>query len=528
MKRPTGKWICIAGVAGCVLIVGCRGAEKPVLLGQRPAPLPRQDIGTEEELHSPRYKLERLFLTPRLPVDRTDGQREVVSISDTAFPDQAEIISPVAWEEPSSQSPLTAAEHITDEHLSRPADSPLLSLEELQQLAITGNPTLRQAQANLQQAQGNWLQAGLYPNPVVGYNGTGNNGPFDAQGGFISQNIVTANKLGLNRDVASHDVQRAQWEAEAQRIRVINEIRIRYVTVLGAQRQVAVAEDLLRVADQGVKISEQLLQGEQVSKADVLQARLQRNQTTLILQNARFRESMAWKQLGNVIGWPNLPIRPLEGTLEEEFPEVDWSFAWQQLLNENPLLQAARSRAAAAVVQVHREEVQPIPDLQVMGNIWNDAIRPPSVMYGLNIGVALPIFDRNQGNITAAIGELHAAQSEVSRLELSLRDRLAETFQRYQSARNQVQAYRETILPTANENLSLTLNAYEEGEFDFVRVLTARRDLFQANIDYVTALTELNIAMIEIQGMQLTGGLEPIDSHPIPANQAGQTTGLRD
>jgi len=35
----------------------------------------------------------------------------------------------------------------------------------------------------------------------------------------------------------------------------------------------------------------------------------------------------------------------------------------------------------------------------------------------------------------------------------------------------------------------------------FLRVLTARRDLFQANIDSVSALTELHIATVEIEGL---------------------------
>lgn len=504
------KWKCLAQLTGCALLVGCRGAEKAVPL----APL---------SAHA----------RPRSAVERADDRGAIAGVPDTltaalvedAVPASSpeEGISPAAWQE-SIQLPPVPGE-LGEENPPRRQEGELLTLDELQQLAISGNPTLRQAQALLQQAQGNWLQVGLYPNPVVGYDGSGNNGPFDQQGGFIAQNIVTANKLELNRAVACHDVQRAQWEAEAQKLRVVNEIRIRYIAALGAQRQVDVAEELLQVADEGVKISEQLLEGEQVSRADVLQARLQRNQTALILRNAQYRAAATWKQLGNAIGRPDFPVRPLEGTLEETAADVDWDFAWQQLVNENPMLHAARARAAAAVAQVRREEVQPVPDLQVMGNVWNDSIRPPSMMYGLSIGVTLPVFDRNQGNITAAVGELRAAQSEVNRLELTLRDRLAETYQRYQAARNQVQTYRESILPTAEENLSLTLKAYEEGELDFLRVLTARRDLFQANIDYVNSLTELQISRIEIEGLQLTGGLEPVLSNPTPANQAGQTNG---
>ncbi|HVV98876.1 MAG TPA: TolC family protein [Planctomycetaceae bacterium] len=519
MIRRLGRATQLAAVMACALLIGCRGPQKSRWVSEVPsAPRPAASEQTPESTSTPgagerngagKSAAAEPNQIARVSLEETEADGEKKGVESAAL----------AWADPVAVPPLKI-ESGTPE---TPAD--ILSLEELQQLATAGNPTLRQAQGLLEQAEGNWLQSGLYPNPTLGYNGQGNNGPFDMQGGYLAQNLVTANKLGLNRAVASYDVQRAQWEAEAQGLRVVNEIRIRYTAALGTQRQVAVAQELLRVADQGVKISEQLLESEQVSRADVLQARLQRNQTLIVLRNAQFRSTAAWQQLGNVIGTPDLPPRLLEGNLEDGLPEVDWEFAWQRLANDNPLLRAARARAAAAQLQVRREQVQKIPDLQLTGYRWNDSIHPPNVMYGVNVGVTVPIWDRNQGNIAAAMGELRASQAEISRLELSLRDLLAGAYQRYQTARNQVQLYRNTILPTARENLDLTQKAYEEGEFDFVRVLTARRDLFQANIDYVNALIDLRTAVIEIEGLQLTGGLDQVVSNPTRSNQAGQTNG---
>lgn len=400
-----------------------------------------------------------------------------------------------------------------------------LSLGELQQLAATYNPTLRQAFALLEQARGNWLQVGLYPNPSVEAERAPNNAAFDMFNVYVTQEIVTARKLQLNRAVASHDVERARWEAEAQRLRVANEVEIRYVAALGAQRQVAVAEDLLEIAQEGVNTSEKLLEGEEVSEADVLQARLQQSETQILLRNARYRAAAAWKRLGNVIGWPDLPARPLVGDLEAEIPDLNFEDALQQLLGRNPSLWAARARMQAAREQVLREEKQPIPNMGLTAGLGRDYYAPSYMMYTLQFRFNLPVFDRNQGNVAAAAGELRAAQSEVGRLELSLRTELAKAFRRYQTAQNQAQMYRDSVLPMSEDNLSLALKRYEEGEFDFLRVLTARRELFDANVSYVVSLIELRTAAIEIRGLLLTGGLEPVDPDPTPANQAGETNG---
>ncbi|HQX50450.1 MAG TPA: TolC family protein [Planctomycetaceae bacterium] len=406
-----------------------------------------------------------------------------------------------------------------------PDSTASISLSDLQQMALSRNPTLSQAHALIQQAQGNWVQSGLYPNPVIGYDGNGNNGLFDAQGAYISQSFVTAGKLKLNRAVASHDVQRARQEAHAQNLKVMNEIAVRYTVALGAQRRVATTEELLKIAEDGVKTSERLFEGEEVSRADVLQARLHLNQTLVHLRDASYTSDAAWKQLGNVVGWPELPPSRLEGHLEDDVPDIDADVAWQHLLDGNPLLYAARSRASAARIQVRREEVQPYPDVKVTAGAWHDRISPPNAMLGVNVGIGLPVFDRNQGNIRAATGELIAAESEVARLELVLRDAMAAAYQRYQSARNQVQTYHDLILPTAEENLALTLKGYEAGELDFMRVLTARRDLFEARGNYITSLTDLKVSAIEIRGMLLTGGLDAVESRRTQSNAAGQTNG---
>jgi cobalt-zinc-cadmium efflux system outer membrane protein len=447
----------------------------------------------------------------------------VIQTSDQEPMSESKSSSEMTSPEPSRQVEGKDAAKWTDGLII--SDAGPLSLDELLQLAVNINPTLRQAYALIQQAEGNWLQVGLYPNPTFTWHDEANNAPFDYHYGVLSQNLVTAKKLKLNRAVACNDIDRARFEAEAQNLRVLNDVQIRYIAALGSQRQVTVAEELLKVAERGVQVSEEFFEAEEVSEADVLQARLQLNDTLILLRSARFRAAAAWRQLGNVVGRPDLSIRPLVGTLEDGIPEIDFDFAYDQLLGRSPQLRAARARAQAAEFQVRREQVQPVPNLNVQGGVGPDILPSPQGFtgYTLQLGGDVPVYNRNQGNIGAAAAQRELARFEVSRLELSLRDGLADAFQRYQSARNEVEMYRDRILPTAERNLSISQEAYEQGEFDFLRVLVARRALFEARVNYVTALMNVRSAAIEIQGLLLTGGLESVDSNPISSNNAGQT-----
>src|SRR4051812_26658522 len=64
-----------------------------------------------------------------------------------------------------------------------------LTLAEAESLALANHPALREAAAQVQAAQGKWLQVGLRPNPVIGYSGEeiGSSGTAGKQGGFIGQ-----------------------------------------------------------------------------------------------------------------------------------------------------------------------------------------------------------------------------------------------------------------------------------------------------------------------------------------------------
>ena len=123
--------------------------------------------------------------------------------------------------------PLQAAEPTTK---AVPATQ-ALSLGDLEQMALRGNPTLVQAAANVEVARGRADQSGLYPNPTVGYVGerigaAGTAG--EMQGMFIDQTIVTAGKLRLNRARFAQEVTQAEALAQAQQYRVVNGVRVRY------------------------------------------------------------------------------------------------------------------------------------------------------------------------------------------------------------------------------------------------------------------------------------------------------------
>jgi cobalt-zinc-cadmium efflux system outer membrane protein len=73
----------------------------------------------------------------------------------------------------------------------------------------------------------------------------------------------------------------------------------------------------------------------------------------------------------------------------------------------------------------------------------------------------------------------------------------------------QARRFQETILPDAEESLSLTEAGFRAGEVGFLQLLTARQTYIEAQLTYIESLTELHKVNAEIEGFQLTGGLNP-------------------
>jgi len=411
-----------------------------------------------------------------------------------------------------AQPKLVEPKTMTDGVLSatEPADPvDALTLDDLVQIALESNPTLMQAAMAVQAAEGNYVQAGLYPNPSIAYVG-GDIGLDDTsgqQGAEFGQEFVTARKRLLARTAASWDVEQARHAWEAQQQRVLNDVHSGYYEVLLAQKTIELNEQLVRIGDDGVQVAKQLLEHKVVSRADELQARIEADMAKLSLNDARNRHQAAWRRLTAVLGRAEMPPQSLAGNVDENLPEFNWEDTLTVLLTQSPELAQARAGVERARSELALQCAERFPNFEVATWVKYDESAHQRLV-DVAVSIPLPLFNRNQGNIIAAQSDVIAASNEVQRVELDLRNRLADAFEQYANARRQVETYTGSVLPNAKESLRLANLGYQAGEFGYVTLLTAQRTYFGVNLEYLNSLTELWARSVELEGMLLSGGLE--------------------
>jgi cobalt-zinc-cadmium efflux system outer membrane protein len=385
-----------------------------------------------------------------------------------------------------------------------------LSLGDLEQKALQGNPTLAQAAAAVDASRGKALQAGLYPNPTIGYVGeqigiAGTAG--ELQGAFVQQTIITAGKLRLSRAKYNQEAYEAEIQALGQQYRVLNGVRMHFYELLALRRMIDLSRSLLDNAEESLRTYKEMFNTGQANRADVLLAEIAVNDAKIALRTLENRYPALWQHMTALLGTPELPPAPLQGQLEPLGPALDWDSSLKRLLQESPELQAAEAHVVHDQITLRREKVEPIPNIQLQGAAGYNFETRNAVASGIQVGIKLPLWNRNQGTIQQVEADLERSHAEVARVELSLRQRLADAFNRYQTGRETSQIYRDSIIPQATEAYEVQRDMYKKRRTAWPQVVVLQHKLLEVKEKYIQSLLELREAEVAIAGLLLVDGL---------------------
>jgi len=424
------------------------------------------------------------------------------------------LIHPVAFNDRSSDQTVTAPYIIDDTAADVTAvdvNPSGLTLEEFEAIALGNNPTIAELVATTQKAAGYRTQVGLRANPSIGYNGTqlADEGT-DQHTAFISQTIVTADKLALNRRVLNEALRAQLQQLEAQKYRVTTDIRMKFYDALAAQQRIKLIQEFRSVSNKGVDLAELRKQALEGSQLDVLQAKVQQNEIDLALQQAEISYNAAWRELAALAGTPQMAPAVLRGELPAEATPRDWTTLAASMVASSPEYQAAQTRVSQAVANLDRQNVQAIPNLDVQFASGYDHATD-SGLINVQVGAPIPVFNQNQGNIAAARAERARACREVERIENAISARLAAVSRDYDSSLAAVSKYTNDILPNAAEGLRLAETAYQAGETSFLQVLVARRTYFDTNLQFIASQAQLAQARAQVDGYVLSGALDAVE-----------------
>jgi cobalt-zinc-cadmium efflux system outer membrane protein len=318
--------------------------------------------------------------------------------------------------------------------VSANGSTPVVQIRTLDQLvgeALTNNPELKAIEADLEEVKGTRLQAGLWKNPDVSgfYAWRQVRSPGANNDGFSDQFSITQTfefpgKATLRKALADQDVALGQIGLVQFRLALAGRVKIlAYRYALAEQNReaadlvVARSHALIALLDKRPKAGLQAM-----FDGGILEGNLQ---DLAVTQHDLALEAVtSLSELNILRGWP--ASTPLKVILPANLPSLPSSLDHLLVtsLNTSPILQMKEMDLKKAQLQVKASKLDPAPDF-VIGPFYSlDKAGDHDEKIGASLTVTLPVWNQNQGNITAskaALVKTEATQEQARRdLELSI------------------------------------------------------------------------------------------------------------
>lgn len=370
--------------------------------------------------------------------------------------------------------------------------------------ALLNNPELTAVGWELRAADARVLQASLRPNPELGLEAENfaGSGPFSGLSAveytaLISQPILTGGEVAKRTRIARLERKLAAWGYEAKRLDVFTQVAQRYIGVLAAQRQRAVAQQAFDLAQQFHQTVARQVAAGAVSPIRQSRAAAERAREQVNLRRAERALQAARIALAEPLGLAEPTFDKVVGELGAVRP-VPPLEVLDTFVAQNPAIARWKTVLAQRKAAIELAQAEGIPDVTLGVGVRHFRALDDNAAVA-SLSVPLPIFDRNQGNIAAARAELSAARRQRQAAIIRVRTALGQRYQELQAAREAAAGLARKALPAARSAYEAIRTAYRYGHRGFLDVLIAQRTLFDVKARYIEALANYHRTAVAVE-----------------------------
>jgi len=388
-----------------------------------------------------------------------------------------------------------------------------ISLADAIALSVQHNPDFRSTGYDVRAAQGAVAQASVLPNPsiLLAANGRGTSplvGPVPNQFG-INFTVPIGGKISAATKAAEAALDAAKSTREAARRTLLLNVQTAFVAVQLDQLLLSFARDDQAGFHKELDLNEIRYKDGKISFGELLKLRIQAVTTDDEVREAIENLENARADLRRVIG-EDVLADDFQVTGELTVPAPPKPSAIDELLaralEKRPDYQALLQQEKSAESSLSLARRTPIPDLGFLVD-YNRAVDGAPASYDLLLTVPIPLFDRNQGNITQAEAAYEKSKLAEASLRTQLRSDLWNGMQEWLAASSLLAVYQGGVVEEAKESLEITKHAYELGTGTLLDFLDAEASYRQIESAYRAAFARTVNAANNIQFT--TGEVQP-------------------
>jgi len=375
-----------------------------------------------------------------------------------------------------------------------------IGIEDALQAAASGNPELAASGREIGIAQGLREQAGLLRNPTLSWEQEGTDSRNRTTTLGISQPLELGGKRSARVELAERGQDVAALSLQARRNQLRGEVIAVFYTALRAQERERLAQQSVELAQRGVTAAEGRVRAGKAPPLEANRAQVQLAEVRLEQDRARRERADANQALAALMGLAAPDFTGVRNDSPRPLPALPTPDELLRRLGDSAQMRLAQGRIDEGEAAVRLAKTQRIPDLDVSVGTQEaiDAGNRDRIAV-IGFSLPLPLFDRNQGNILAESRRADQARDLRNATELRLRQETQQALQQWSTAQGEVNAFRQTILPSAQSAVESATRGFEMGKFGFLEVLDAQRTLITARDQYLRALAQVSDAWGRIE-----------------------------
>lgn len=423
-----------------------------------------------------------------------------------------------------AENPFPAAGALLPQHQHAQPSGPELTLDEIEQKAMVGNPEIRVAVRQLAVVEARVPAAGALDDPFVMYRGWGIplRQPWnynDAQNMFmLSQTVPGFGKRGLRTEIARTDVTEAKAALANRRLNVRVQVRRAFYDLLRAQDELRIHDEHVAIARQAVEAARIKYTVGNVPQQDILKAQVALTRLAEHLIHFEQDADIARARLNTLLGRD--PVTPVNVRGEYAVP--------QQLpgildLEKTALASRPDLAQAQAALEKSRQEQTLAgkaysPDFTVAaGYMLMPTGSDHRNNYMIEGSINLPWLNRRKhdSEIAEAKAKTSEQDAELEAMRNAAYGQIQEALVQVKAAKRLADVYHDALQPQSEATLRSTVIAYENDRTDFLNLLDSQTTVVDIDLAYFQALADFETRFADLE---LAVGI------PLPRNGQESTT----
>ncbi len=390
------------------------------------------------------------------------------------------------------------------------ADIRELTLEDALRTALAHNPRLHSARQAIESAEGRAEQARAWLNPEISF--TAEDVPSDGSLSDgknlvgVSQTVLFPLKPWFKGRAGRSEVEENQANYGLFAIGLEREVKIAFFRALAAEQSLAITREVAGLAEGLADAGRKRVEAGAAPLQEELRAEIELERVRSDVYGRERERDLALENLFVLMGEPSRDVT-LVGDLSADTTLVGPT-STADSVRLHPLLAGAAARRDRAENELRSAKLEPLPDFDLHFAAGRD--EADDDVMEIEAAFSIPLFNWGGGLRREKRAELGAARAELAAAGRDFEASRRNAAQTFRAAARQMSAYRDRILPRAEQALELVRRGFEAGKFGFIDLLDTQRTLAEVRLAYIEKLFDLNSARAEWDALNTNASKVPL------------------